>query len=129
MSSLELSFGKKFSAVFLENPFIRKVLIAETAFFTDFMLVRSDLHCVLETGHKRFFSKKKNCQMQITMKKVSLNFCSNKWEVCRQGKLEIKSQYSNVDSEMLVSVLGGIIIQKLNLAAVSSGDKFLFCFK
>ena len=49
MSSLELSFGKKFSAVFLENPFIRKVLIAETAFFTDFMVVRSDLHCIIET--------------------------------------------------------------------------------
>ena len=49
MSSLELSFGKKFSAVFLENPFIRKVLIAETAFFTDFMVVRSDLHCITET--------------------------------------------------------------------------------
>ena len=55
MSSLELSFGKKFSAVFLENPFIRKVLIAETAFFTDFMLVRSDLHCVFETGKKDFY--------------------------------------------------------------------------
>ena len=52
LSSLELSFGKKFSAVFLENPFIRKVLIAETAFFTDFMLVRSDLRCVFETGKK-----------------------------------------------------------------------------
>ena len=50
MSSLELSFGKKFSAGFLENPFIRKVLIAETAFFTtDFMVVRSDLHCIFET--------------------------------------------------------------------------------
>ena len=49
MSSLELSFGKKFSAGFLENPFIRKVLIAETAFFTDFMVVRFDLRCIIET--------------------------------------------------------------------------------
>ena len=39
---------KNFSAAFLENPFIRKVLIAETAFFTaDLMVVRSDPFLIL----------------------------------------------------------------------------------